>query len=59
MDEKTLKQFVNQYYDNNYKFPQKSELDLRSNLGELIYVDNYKRSDGTMVKGYYRRYPNK
>lgn len=27
--------------------------------GELIYVDNYTRSDGTKVNGYYRRRRNK
>ena len=41
------------------KFPSKSELNMKTFLGELIYVNNYVRSDGTKVSGYYRRYPNK
>lgn len=59
MDKATLKQFVDQYYDNNYSFPKREELDIRSKLGELIYVDSYERSDGTKVSGYYRKYPNR
>ena len=59
MDEETLKQYVNQYYDDDYKFSQKEELDRRVRFGELIYVEDYVRSDGTKVSGYYRRYPNK
>ena len=57
MDEETLKQYVNQYYDNDYKFPQKEELDRRVRFGELIHVESYVRSGGTTVNGYYRRYP--
>ena len=56
IDEATLKQYVNQYYDDNYKFPEKAELDRRVRFGELIYVQDYVRSDGTKVSGYYRRY---
>ena len=54
-----IEQIVNQYYDNNEKLPAKSELDRRVRFGELIYVENYTRSDGTKVSGYYRRYPEK
>ena len=45
----------------NYKnlhptgLPKKSELQARVLSGELIYVNNYVRSDGTKVSGYYRR----
>lgn len=35
--------------------PSKEELDNRVKQGNLIYVDNYTRSDGTKVNGYYRR----
>ena len=38
--------------------PSKEELDSKVALGELIYVDNYERSDGTKVSGYYRAFPN-
>ena len=34
-------------------------LDRRVRFGELIYVENYTRSDGTKVSGYYRRYPER
>ena len=54
-----IEQIINQYYDNNEKLPAKSELDRRVRFGELIYVENYTRSDGTKVSGYYRRYPEK
>ena len=59
MNDDTLKEFVNQYYDNNYKFHQKEELERRTRFGELIYVEDYVRSDGTKVSGYYRHYPQK
>ena len=52
MDDETLKQFVNQYYDDNYKFPKKEELDRRTNFGELIYVEDYEKGNGTKVNGY-------
>ncbi len=48
-----------QYYDNGEKFPSRSDLDRRVRFGELIYVENYTRSDGTKVSGYYRRFPQK
>ena len=59
MDNETLKQFVNQYYDDNYKMPKKEELERRARFGELIYVEDYTRSDGVKVSGYYRSYPRK
>ena len=52
-------QIIKQYYENGDKLPKKSELDKRVRLGELIYVENYVRSDGTKVSGYYRAYPKK
>ena len=39
--------------------PTKKELDKRTRIGELIYVEEYTRSDGTKVSGYYRAYPKK
>ena len=36
------------------KLPSEMELKQRVNNGELIYVHNYTRSDGTQVSGYYR-----
>ncbi len=35
--------------------PEKGELDMRVFAGDLIYVNNYQRQDGTKVSGYYRR----
>jgi hypothetical protein len=33
------------------------ELEQKVLKSELIYVENYTRSDGTKVSGYYRKYP--
>lgn len=41
----------------NKPMPTKAELDKRVRIGELIYVNDYVRSDGTKVSGYYRSYP--
>lgn len=52
----------NLYIDNiisKTPMPTKKELDKRTRIGELIYVDDYIRSDGTKVSGYYRAYPEK
>ena len=38
--------------------PTKEDLDKRVGTGELVYVDEYTRDDGTKVSGYYRSYPN-
>ena len=38
--------------------PTKEALDQRVRLGELVYVSEYTRKDGTKVSGYYRSYPN-
>jgi len=48
--------YINQII-NNEKIPTKKELDKRTRIGELIYVEEYTRSDGTKVSGYYRAYP--
>lgn len=39
--------------------PTKKEVDKRVRVGELIYVKDYTREDGTKVSGYYRAYPKK
>ena len=54
-----IKQIINQAFDDGGDFPSKSDLDRRVRFGELIYVENYTRTDGTKVSGYYRRYPEK
>lgn len=38
--------------------PTKEALDKRVQTGELVYVSQYTRGDGTKVSGYYRSYPN-
>ena len=38
--------------------PTKEALDKRVHTGELVYVSEYTRGDGTKVSGYYRSYPN-
>ena len=37
--------------------PTKADVDKRTRIGELIYVEEYTRSDGTKVSGYYRACP--
>ena len=54
MDDKLLDVYLDQYYGNG-TMPTKEELDKRVHVGELIYVEEYTRSDGTKVSGYYRR----
>mgnify|MGYP002625798493 CR=1 FL=1 len=57
MTREDVEQFWDQYYENGEKFPSKEDMERRVRFGELIYVENYTRSDGTKVSGYYRRYP--
>ena len=63
MDENERKRYSTHYadYKNRIlnKFPTKAELEEKVLKGELIYVNNYTRSDGTKVSGYYRKYPRK
>ena len=58
-DEKLQAMVIEKYMDyvvgNNWEIPSKENLDKRVRSGELIYVNNYVRSDGTKVNGYYRR----
>jgi len=49
---------LEQFYDNGKKLPPESELQSRVKTGELIYVKDYTKNDGTKVSGYYRRCPN-
>ena len=50
--------YIDNLVDKN-PMPTKQELDKRTRIGELIYVEGYTRSDGTKVSGYYRAYPQK
>ena len=50
--------YLDQWLDES-PMPTKSEVDKRARIGELIYVEEYTRSDGTKVSGYYRAYPQK
>ena len=56
MDDRLLNLYLDQMYDQD-RLPTKAELDKRTRIGELIYVEEYTRSDGTKVSGYYRAYP--
>ena len=57
MKEVHLSKYLDYIIDNDWEMPSKSNLNKRVLSGELIYVDNYIRSDGTKVHGYYRRKP--
>ena len=57
-DDIGIQEMIRQYYDNNKHLPPKDELDERVHTGELVYVHDYTRADGTKVSGYYRAYPN-
>ena len=50
--------YMDQWLDNK-PMPTKKEVDKRTRIGELIYVEDYTRSDGVKVSGYYRSYPRK
>ena len=56
-DDIGIQEMIRQYYDNNKHLPPKDELDERVHTGELVYVHDYTRADGTKVSGYYRAYP--
>ena len=56
-DELEFKVFNRQLMNDNWKLPTKEELDERVARGELIWVDGYTKQDGTVVKGYFRHYP--
>ena len=50
--------YLDQWLDRK-PMPTKKEVDKRTRIGELIYVEEYIRSDGTKVSGYYRAYPRR
>lgn len=54
-DKKLIDAYIKQY-SSNKKMPSKEELDKGVHIGNLIYVEDYTRSDGTKVSGYYRRF---
>ena len=47
--------YANYWNRHQRGMPSKEELDKKVENGDLIYVHNYVRSDGTKVSGYYRR----
>ena len=51
------KAVLNQWDGGRNKIPTQAELDERVARGELIWVDGYTKQDGTVVRGYYRHYP--
>jgi len=51
------KNFIDYVIDHDWKVPTKADLDMQVESGNLIYVENYTRSDGVKVNGYYRRKP--
>ena len=51
--------FVRQHSKSNGIIPTQEELDERVMSGELVYVHGYVKQDGTIVEGYYRRYPDR
>jgi len=55
--EKMLRQYSRQFVENDWKMPEKAELDEKVISGELIYTDDYTKADGTKVHGYYRHRP--
>lgn len=54
-DKELIDAYIKQY-THSKKMPTKEELDKRVYIGNLIYVEDYTRSDGTKVSGYYRRF---
>ena len=57
MKEIYTKKYIDYIVDNDLEVPSIKNLDRRVQSGELIYVEEYTRSDGTKVSGYYRRKP--
>ena len=56
-DDIGIQEMIRQYWENNHYLPQKEDLDERVRTGELVYVHDYVRADGTKVSGYYRACP--
>ena len=55
-DPQMMDAFLDQALDKE-AFLTKEDLDKKVASGELVYVNNYERSDGTKVSGYYRSTP--
>lgn len=55
-DDKELVDAYIKQFSSNKSMPSKEELDKKVHIGNLIYVEDYTRSDGTKVSGYYRRF---
>lgn len=53
----TMNAYLDQALERN-GLPTKEELDSKVASGGMIYVEDYERSDGTKVSGYYRSCPN-
>lgn len=58
IDNDTMQSYIKQYLEKP-EMPTKTELNKRVHIGNLIYIEEYTRSDGTKVSGYYRAYPQK
>ena len=58
-DEKKKKRlkdnFINQIIDNNWKLPSRLELNKKVLQGDLMYIKDYIKTDGTKLHGYYPR----
>ena len=52
-----MSKYMDYIVDNNWEVPTEKNLNKRVQSGELIKVKNYRRSNGTIVDGYYRRRP--
>lgn len=52
-----MSKYMDYIVDNNWEAPTEKNLNKRVQSGELIYVEEYTRSNGTKVHGYYRRRP--
>ena len=52
-----MSKYMDYIVDNNWEASTEKNLNKRVQSGELIYVENYIRSGGTKVHGYYRRKP--
>ena len=53
-DEFSLYEPLINYQINHFKVPKKADAEKAVINGELIWVNNYIRSDGTPVSGYFR-----
>lgn len=54
-----LNRYLEQAIENDWKIPDKENLEQRVLSGELIYVEDYTKSNGAKVNGYYRRKPTR